>query len=281
MLITTSYEEILLNYNWTGNGKSGFTTQLPTTGLSAVGGVYTIGYNFLIDQNSLESAGYYDTPLNDVSSDLNYDPEYDHFRAVTSVQEDTLEVIMGVDGSYDYSYSNFFSDVASINFSSETPQNAEIVIGQNDLNNGIFSSDAEGGYVKTYVPPTIQPVEQKYGDMWLNEDFILGWSSASKGSAQFWTLLHELGHTLGLADFDPGSTSGLNNQKYSVMSYSLLDGMDVSGSSGDLYASSLQIMDIAAVQEIYGRDFTTRNTETVYSKAGAFASDATNDALAC
>ena len=274
----TSYEELLLEYNWTGNGKSGYTTQLPTTGLTSVGGVYTIGYNFLIDTNSMELAAYYDTPLNDDGSDTLYDPEFDYFRSVTTAQQDAVEIIMHADVGYDYSYSAFFSDVANVNFSADTPQSAELLIAQNDGSSGEYPSNSNPAYTKNYVPPSTQPVEEKYGDIWINEDFTLGWSDPTEQySPQFWSLLHELGHSLGLKGDDLLSSS-VDSQQFTIMSYNLLDGMDPSGSSNDAYASSLQLLDIAAIQAIYGANTSTRSGNTTYKDGQGFG-DSVSDAF--
>lgn len=55
----SDFEDILLQYNWTGNGKAGYTTALPNTALTPNGsGVYEFSYNFLLDQNSVLLAGY-------------------------------------------------------------------------------------------------------------------------------------------------------------------------------------------------------------------------------
>lgn len=281
------YEELLLKYNWTGNGNwdnngvSTQTTQLPNTGLNASGGTYSIGYNFLIDANSLELAGYYDTPLNDLNSDLVFDPEYDYFRATTTGQKDILEVVMGVDTSYDYAYSVFFSDVAKINFTASTPQYAEILIGQSDGASPEFVQPSAGiiGYVKDYDPVT-QPTEEKYGDLWINEDFTLGWSDTDEGTAQFWGLMHEVGHSLGLDDLT--SSSSINSQKYSIMSVVLHDSMDYGSNNAhdasDVYRSNLGLYDVAALQEIYGANTATRAGNTTYKEGQGFAASV-NDAF--
>ena len=74
-------------------------------------------------------------------------------------------------------------------------------------------------------------------------------------------LLHELGHSMGLEDVWDVSElqqTGYNNQKYSVMSY-----VDFNG----IYATELQLFDIAALQEKWGsRNYTTRQENTTYSK---------------
>lgn len=71
-------------------------------------------------------------------------------------------------------------------------------------------------------------------------------------------LLHEIAHSLGLGHYLTQDASlYLNNMKYSVMSYIGFNG---------LYATDLQLLDIAELQGLYGRNYDMRATDTVYSK---------------
>lgn len=107
------------------------------------------------------------------------------------------------------------------------------------------------------------------------------WSYLQKGGNGLYTILHELGHGLGLAHphdggsngtrfpgvtspFDNG-TSGLNQGIWTVMSYN--SGWDRAGSSRDQYGSQggLGAFDIAALQELYGVNTNTRTGDNVYT----------------
>lgn len=211
------YELILEKYNWTGMGAS-FTQTLPTTYLVPDNGTYTIGYKFVEDDSALLSTGYYSSN----------EDEYNYFSILDSLQENAAEVIMHKDSAYDYSNSVFFSDVTKLIFSPEDIQDAEIIFSQNDQDSIVFqhpgkpSSDIPG-LVWHYEPDInaqyYQPVEKKYGDVFLNKDLAIGWGQVDEESSpQFWAVLHEIGHALGLADAE-GSL--IDNQKYTMMSYNV------------------------------------------------------------
>ncbi|MBZ6074932.1 M10 family metallopeptidase C-terminal domain-containing protein [Microvirga puerhi] len=94
-----------------------------------------------------------------------------------------------------------------------------------------------------------------HGDVWLEKT-----SADAPGSASYMIVLHELGHSLGLKhphDYGgtlPTMSSAHDSPEYTVMSY------------GDMidYPQTYMQYDIAALQELYGADFTTNSGNTVY-----------------
>ena len=78
-----------------------------------------------------------------------------------------------------------------------------------------------------------------------------------EGEVQFYTILHELGHSLGLTH--PDTNPSIDNIKYTMMSDQPLAGM-LDG-AGFVLPSGLQLLDIAAIQAIYGENTTTRNED--------------------
>ena len=121
--------------------------------------------------------------------------------------------------------------------------------------------------------PNLQNGRQNYGQY---NDQANSWSSIGlqQGGFGFVTLLHEIGHGIGLEhphdqdlflgvdDDQDGGYFGLNSGIYTVMSYR--DGWadrDASFSSGFGYQGTPMAIDIAAVQAIYGAntDFATGN----------------------
>lgn len=92
------------------------------------------------------------------------------------------------------------------------------------------------------------------------------------GNYDYQTILHELGHTLGLKHGQEAGLYGalpdaVNSHEYSVMTYD-----SYIGSPGKVYSNELwggpqtyMMLDIAALQHMYGADFTTNAGNTVYS----------------
>lgn len=113
----------------------------------------------------------------------------------------------------------------------------------------------------------------KPGDVWFNASF--GPWDWQAGGFDFYTMLHELGHVLGLQHtFDaPAMPAWLDSQRASIMSYEHGDEEYVSFSydEGQFFAwfsapspQTPMVLDIAAVQAIYGADPDTRARDTVY-----------------
>lgn len=121
---------------------------------------------------------------------------------------------------------------------------------------------------------------------WSTQQDAADFGIGTRGSM---TLLHEIGHALGLDH--PGSYNGSaqyaanaeyrqDTQQYTVMSY-FNAGSDGSGAGhltaqGFHYAATPMLHDIAAIQAIFGADMTTRVENTVYgfdSNAGSAVYD--------
>ncbi len=95
-----------------------------------------------------------------------------------------------------------------------------------------------------------------------------------KGNYAYLTIIHETGHTLGLKH--PHDMSGSfgtmpldhNSLEYSVMSYrSYIGASTTSGytnARATSYPQTLMMLDIAALQTLYGANYTTNSGDTVY-----------------
>jgi serralysin len=102
------------------------------------------------------------------------------------------------------------------------------------------------------------------GDIWLNwfQDATHDLAPRTDG---FLTLIHEMGHSLGLQDTsvpEPGTVllpDSQENNQYTVMSY------NDHPSTWGAYALTPLLYDIAAVQYLYGANTTTHAGDTVYS----------------
>lgn len=107
------------------------------------------------------------------------------------------------------------------------------------------------------------------GDVWLNNSYSPNLVH-SPGSYGLLTLIHEVGHALGLkhpGNYNAGGggtegpylPSNQDSHQYSVMSYFNHPQM------GSAYAQTPMLYDVAAIQYLYGRNNSTRNGNTTYT----------------
>lgn len=129
------------------------------------------------------------------------------------------------------------------------------------------SSDPSTAYA--YYPYS----DQVGGDVWLGING--GNSSPVKGNYAWHTMWHELGHSLGLKHgHERGGVANVamsadrNSMEFSVMTYAAYVGASTTwGYTNETwgYAQSFMMYDIAALQAMYGADFTTNGGTTTYT----------------
>jgi serralysin len=133
-----------------------------------------------------------------------------------------------------------------------------------------------GNYQKDSLAYAYFPYEgyEPAGDVWLAQ-----WASMARvapGEAGYATLIHEIGHALGLKhpfDTEAGgwrvTLGGVENtEQYTVMAYSLhphAEFYDTGGHLREIEASTPMLYDIAAIQYLYGANLATRAGDDVYS----------------
>jgi serralysin len=150
-----------------------------------------------------------------------------------------------------------------------TTQNATILVGG-------YTSATDGAGAYAYFPgSTLSP--NIAGDLWVNNNSFY-YSGGSFGSWQYFAIMHEMGHALGLShpgDYD-GSSSGIpqyfsdaqfieDSHQYSVMSY--FDESNTNGSAGypDLrYPDTFLLFDFYALHQLYGANWGYNAGNSVY-----------------
>lgn len=131
-----------------------------------------------------------------------------------------------------------------------------------------FASTQDTNYAHAYYPSN----SEMGGDVWLlaGDDTL---TDPALGTYGHTTIYHEIGHALGLkhpheADGNPALPEAWDSHSYTVMSYRDYPYQPVDEPSRTEYGGSpltFMMLDILALQTLYGADFTTRDGDTVYS----------------
>lgn len=118
----------------------------------------------------------------------------------------------------------------------------------------------------TYTPADYQEA----GDTWFGT--ANGWYDAPRsGNYGFYTFLHELGHAVGLKHGNETGVYGALPYAHDSMEFSVMTYRSYVGATGQYvenetwgYAQSLMMDDIAALQHMYGANFSTHAGNTIY-----------------
>lgn len=112
------------------------------------------------------------------------------------------------------------------------------------------------------------------GDVWFGLDKpyfskLVSGSSSYIGSYEYATALHEIGHALGLKHPHQGTTTvpaAYDGLEYTVMSYRSYLGGPTGFYTAETwgYPQSLMMLDIAAIQQLYGADYSALAGNTTY-----------------
>lgn len=165
-----------------------------------------------------------------------------------------------------------WSNIADIRFVEVNPggysDNAAILFGN-------YSSKTDGSNGFAYYPRSKNTAgSSSEGDVWLN-NFDGGFFDVKLGNYDFLTILHEIGHALGLSH--PGNYNagrGVTNTyaanaefkedtlQYSVMSY--FQASELGAQHGSQYATTPLLLDMIAIQQLYGQNKTGTSGDDVY-----------------
>ncbi|MFH5923119.1 pre-peptidase C-terminal domain-containing protein [Roseomonas xinghualingensis] len=109
------------------------------------------------------------------------------------------------------------------------------------------------------------------GDSWYRNSSG-GYDAPVLGNYAYFTFIHEIGHSLGLKHGHEGGIFGAMPAEHDSHEYSIMTYRSYLGSPGQYYTNetwggpqSMMINDIAALQHMYGADYTTNAGDTTYS----------------
>ncbi|WP_282608078.1 M10 family metallopeptidase C-terminal domain-containing protein [Pelagibius sp. Alg239-R121] len=200
------------------------------------------------------------------SKPAGYSGEGDGFSAFSAAQRTAAREAM-----------QLWDDVAGVSFTETNDASGDIRFANTTTGPGVAWAYYPGG--------------GRGGDVWVNPNYYHN-SQLNPDDYGFLTMIHEVGHALGLSHpgaYNAGSGQMItyansaeyaqDTREFTAMSYfnASYSGADhVNG--GTSFAASPLLHDIAAIQSIYGVDTTTRTGDTVYgfnSTAGRDAFDFT------
>ena len=222
------------------------TTTTSPTGNAYIDGVLS-GTKWAVSSLTFSfptSASFYGSGYGDGEQNSNFEP-------LNSVQMNAVRAILA-----DY------SAIANISFQEITEtatQHADLRLAESDL----------PGTAWAYYPSPLA----EGGDGWFNNSGGY-YDNPVLGTYAYTSFLHELGHALGLKH--PHDVEGSframpldrDSMEYSVMSYRSYIGQSTSGgytNQTGSYAQSLMMYDIAALQKMYGANFTTNSGDSTYT----------------
>jgi serralysin len=127
----------------------------------------------------------------------------------------------------------------------------------------------DNAYAWGYFPGS----DPQAGDIWFSQSWNSNATvSAAPGTYEYETILHEIGHALGLKhpfEGDETLSSQYDNMFYTVMSYSVKADTLVSDVGADFHPTTPMYLDLLAMQDMYGQSLVANPGKTKYVFDGA------------
>lgn len=167
-----------------------------------------------------------------------------------------------------------WSEVSGLTFTnvSDSITYGDIRVAYSHLVTGSTEASTYGANTGTLADGVITPSAQA-GDIWLNPSE----ADLTTDTDGFLTLMHEIGHAIGLKDSStadgsfPVITAGFDSTQYTVMSTTNFTGagyrFSSTGTPSLILPTTLMPYDILAIQYLYGADTDTRTTNDTYTFA--------------
>ncbi len=145
-----------------------------------------------------------------------------------------------------------WANVANLNFTKVTETTNEV----GDIRAAYSKDPDEFTLAWSYLPG----YSVRAGDVWINTLGLLNFQDWDPGTLSFETILHELGHALGLKHpfFDPDNSTAatlptnLDSIMHTVMSYTYSNLAGDEGNEFSFHPTTPMVLDIAAIQYLYG-----------------------------
>ncbi len=168
-----------------------------------------------------------------------------------------------------------------------------------DITLNYSSATSDDGSYSSDITYSTTPTGIAADQIWLSSNWTSNADSGMvNGGYGLQTMLHEIGHSLGLSHpgvynaapgvtitYDTDAEFSQDNRQYTVMSY--FGGYDTTAntwtqdgtSSRHKYSQTPMVYDIAAIQSLYGADMTTRTGDTIYGYNANFAAGDTEKSI--
>jgi serralysin len=193
---------------------------------------------------------YYSWPSSNGEYDYSGGPT-SGFGQITAAMQTATHQILNTAYVTPAQYGFTFEGFTNTNSVYTTGTDAHIRLAQSD----------DPGTAYAYYPDT----NDWGGDVFFGR--VYDYTNPVQGNYAYHTHIHEIGHALGLQHGQDGLPSNWDSMEFTVMTYRSYIGAPLSGYTNETwgYAQTWMMLDIAALQQMYGANFTVNSGNTVYS----------------